>query len=97
MLLDMIMNPGIDGRETYKRIKQIHPAQKALIVSGFSETEMVKETQKMGAGRYLKKPLLLEKLAPAVKEELAKVFRPGNFPANVCIYPSIVNLSFLPA
>jgi CheY-like chemotaxis protein len=72
LLLDMIMEPGIGGRETYERIGKIHPGQKAVIVSGFAETEMVEETQKMGAGRYLKKPLLLEELAIAVKEELAK-------------------------
>ncbi len=46
--------------------------QKAVIVSGFAETEMVKETRKMGAGRYLKKPFILEDLGLAVKEELAK-------------------------
>ena len=72
LLLDMIMDPGIDGRETYERIKKIHPRQKAIIVSGFAETKMVKETLTMGAGRYLKKPLLLEELGQAVKEELVK-------------------------
>jgi len=37
LVLDMIMDPGIDGYETYKRILEFHPKQKALIVSGFSE------------------------------------------------------------
>jgi two-component system, cell cycle sensor histidine kinase and response regulator CckA len=66
------MDPGINGLETYERIKKIHPRQKALIVSGFAETEIVKETQKMGAGQYLKKPFILEELALAVKEELTR-------------------------
>lgn len=70
ILLDMIMDPGINGRETYKRILQINPAQKAIIVSGFAETDDVKETIKAGAGRYIKKPFTLEKIAIAVKEEL---------------------------
>jgi len=70
LLLDMIMDPGIDGRETYERIKQIHPNQKAVIVSGFAETDHVKETLKMGAGRFIRKPLILEELGLAVKEEL---------------------------
>ena len=70
LLLDMIMEPGINGRETYERIKKIHPRQKAIIVSGFAETEQVKETMKLGAGRYLKKPLTLEELGRALKEEL---------------------------
>ncbi len=70
LVLDMIMEPGIDGLETYKRILKFHPGQKAMIVSGFSETDRVKETQKLGAGTYLKKPYLLEKFGLAVKDEL---------------------------
>ena len=72
LLLDMIMDPGIDGCETYERIKKIHPEQKAVIVSGFAETDRVKKTLKMGAGRFIKKPLILGELGLAVKEELAK-------------------------
>ncbi|WAC06854.1 MAG: ATP-binding protein [Thermodesulfobacteriota bacterium] len=72
LVLDMIMDPGIDGLETYKRILQAHPKQKAIIVSGFSETERVKEVQKLGAGTYLKKPYLLEKIGQAVRLELDK-------------------------
>jgi len=72
LVLDMIMDPGIDGLETYKRILEFHPRQKALIVSGFSETERVKEAQILGAGAYLKKPFLLEKIGLAVRDELDK-------------------------
>jgi len=72
ILLDMIMGPGINGRETYERIIKIHPKQKAIIVSGFAETDDVNETQKLGAGQYIKKPLTLEKIGIAVKDELKK-------------------------
>ncbi len=72
ILLDMIMDPGINGRETYERIVKIHPNQKAVIVSGFVETDEVKKAQKLGAGQYLKKPLTLEKIGLAIKEELKK-------------------------
>ena len=72
ILLDMIMNPGINGYETYKRIIKIHPGQKAIILSGFSETDDVKKTKSLGAGKYLKKPITLEKLGMAIKEELEK-------------------------
>ena len=70
LLLDMIMDPGIDGRETYERIIKIHPHQRAIIVSGFAETDEVKKTQQLGAGNYIKKPITLEKIGMAVKEEL---------------------------
>ena len=72
ILLDMIMDPGINGRETYERIIKTHPNQKAIIVSGFAETDDVKETQKLGAGKYIKKPLTLEMIGIAIKEELEK-------------------------
>jgi len=72
ILLDMIMDPGINGRETYERILKIHPNQKAIIVSGFAETDAVKEAQKLGAGQYIKKPLTIERVGLAVKEELEK-------------------------
>ncbi len=72
LLLDMIMDPGIDGLDTYKKILQLHPAQKAIIASGFSETDRVKEAQRSGAGEYIRKPYTLEKIGMAVKGELLK-------------------------
>jgi len=72
LILDMIMDPGIDGLETYKSVLTLHPNQKAIIASGFSETERVKEAQKLGAGAYVKKPYILEKIGLAVRDELDK-------------------------
>ena len=72
LVLDMIMDPGMDGLDTYKKIIEMHPEQKALIASGFSETDRVKEVQNLGAGAYIRKPFLLEKIGPAVKGELEK-------------------------
>ena len=72
LVLDMIMDPGIDGLDTYKQILELHPGQKAIIASGFSETDRVKEAQRLGAGKYIKKPYTLEKIGLAVKEELEK-------------------------
>ena len=72
LVLDMIMEPGIDGLETYKRICELHPGQKAIIASGFAETDRVKEAKRLGAEAYIKKPFLLEKIGLAVKEELEK-------------------------
>jgi two-component system, cell cycle sensor histidine kinase and response regulator CckA len=72
LILDMIMEPGIDGLETYRRIKKHHPNQKAIIASGYSETSRVKEAQRLGAGKYIRKPYTLEKIGIAVKDELKK-------------------------
>ena len=72
LLLDMIMDPGIDGLETYKKILELHPKQKAIIASGFTETDRVKKAQKIGVGAYVKKPYTLEKIGVAVRTELDK-------------------------
>ncbi len=72
LILDMIMDPGIDGCETYKQILDLYPDQKAIITSGFSETGRVRETQTLGAGQYIKKPYTFEKIGFAVKEELER-------------------------
>ena len=72
IVLDMIMDPGINGRETYERIINLHPNQKAIIASGFSETDNVRVVQKLGVGQYIKKPYTLEKIGIAVRDELKK-------------------------
>ncbi|MBU4011415.1 MAG: response regulator, partial [Proteobacteria bacterium] len=72
LILDMIMEPNIDGLETYKRILKIHPGQKAIIVSGFTDTVVIREAQKLGAGKYVKKPYTANEISRAVKEELNK-------------------------
>ena len=72
VILDMIMEPGLDGLETYRGIIKSHPGQKAIITSGFSETGRVKEAQMLGVGQYIKKPYTIEKIGVAVKTELEK-------------------------
>jgi len=72
LLLDMIMDPGMNGMETYRRISEIHPGQKAIIASGYSMSEDVVAAQHMGAGVFVKKPYTIAKLGQALKEELTK-------------------------
>ena len=72
VVLDMIMDPGIDGLDTYKQILALHPGQKAIIASGFSETDRVKAALALGVGQYVKKPYTLQRIGMAVRQELAK-------------------------
>ncbi|MCK4607568.1 MAG: response regulator, partial [candidate division Zixibacteria bacterium] len=73
LILDMIMPPGIDGTETYRRILETVPNQKAIVISGYAESERVKEALNMGAGAFVRKPITLETLARAVRDELDRV------------------------
>jgi len=67
VLLDMIMAPGMDGLSTYEEILAFAPDQKAIIVSGFSETDRVRRALELGAGKYVKKPYSIETIGRAVK------------------------------
>ncbi|BBO78042.1 hypothetical protein DSCW_54590 [Desulfosarcina widdelii] len=70
LILDMIMEPGIDGLETYRQILKTHPKQRAVIASGYSETQRVVQALKLGAACYLKKPYTLLEMAKTVKKAL---------------------------
>ncbi len=72
LILDMIMPDGMNGQETYRQIININPRQKAVIASGYAETDQVHETQRLGAGAYVKKPYTLEQIGLAVRSELDK-------------------------
>lgn len=72
LLIDMLMEPGITGRQTYEEITKLYPNQKAVIASGFAESEDVKATLQLGAGGFIKKPYSIDQLGRAVKETLNK-------------------------
>lgn len=70
VVLDMIMEPDFDGLDTYRAILETHPGQKAIITSGYSETERVKEAERLGVGKYIRKPYTMQKLGKAIREVL---------------------------
>ena len=70
VMLDMIMPGQLDGLETYEEILKLHPGQKAIMASGYSESDRVRRMQKLGAGSYIQKPYSMEELARAVRTEL---------------------------
>ncbi len=72
ILLDMIMEPGMNGYQTYRQIVKIHPQQKALVVSGFSENQDVQQTIALGAGGFIRKPYTLEQLGKGILKVLAR-------------------------
>jgi two-component system, cell cycle sensor histidine kinase and response regulator CckA len=70
VLLDMTMEPGINGLETFRRILRIRPDQRVIIASGFSETDLIRESLDLGARAYLKKPYSLETISRAIADAL---------------------------
>ncbi len=72
IILDMIMNGGIDGQQTYNQILQTNPKQRAIIASGFSENRGVKKTLQHGASAFISKPFTLQELGIAIKKAFTK-------------------------
>ena len=70
IVIDMLMEPGLSGRQTYEEIIKIHPDQKAIIASGFSESDDVKATLRLGASGFIKKPYSMGQLGQVVQEAL---------------------------
>jgi len=70
IVLDMLMDPGMNGRQTYAEILKQYPDQKAVIVSGYSESDDVKATLRLGAGGFIKKPYSMVPLSRVIKEAL---------------------------
>lgn len=67
VVIDMMMEPGMNGRQTYEKIIKIKPGQKALIASGYSENHEVKRAIALGAGGFIKKPYSMRELFLAIQ------------------------------
>ena len=67
LVLDMVMPDGIDGAETYRRVLQIAPDQRAIVVSGFADRERSEQARALGVKTFLRKPVQLDTLARAVR------------------------------
>lgn len=72
VVLDMNMEPGISGLETFRRMRKIHPGQKAIIASGFLGESILQEAAACGITTYVHKPYTLQAISAAVAKELAK-------------------------
>jgi len=80
VILDMVLEGGMDGLDTYVELRKIRPKQKAMLISGFTKAARnIARAQQLGAGAYLRKPLTIERIARVVRNELdAKVFEHGE-------------------
>jgi len=72
LVLDMIMDPEMDGLDTFRAITVMNPKQKIVIASGFSETDRVKELLAISGGQYIKKPYSISKIGRALKNSLSE-------------------------
>jgi len=71
VFMDVIM-PVLGGIEALKRIKNLRPSTKIVMITATSSRELVIEAVKAGAAGFIVKPLIAENVSAA----LAKVFTP---------------------
>ncbi len=70
VLLDMLMEPGINGRQCFEQMRAHKPDLKAIIVSGFSKSDEVKKALRQGASSFIRKPYTLHQLGEAINNIL---------------------------
>ncbi|MBI9100937.1 MAG: response regulator [Spirochaetales bacterium] len=70
VLMDMIMDPGINGIETFMKIKKNNPSQKVILLSGYAENTKVDEALELGVKDFLKKPCTLKQLSRSIRKVL---------------------------
>lgn len=70
VILDMVMPGGLDGLETFQEMVDLQPQLRAIIVSGFSETDRVRQAMSLGVRRFIQKPYSMEQLGLAIRQVL---------------------------
>ncbi|MEC2285775.1 sporulation initiation phosphotransferase Spo0F [Bacillus velezensis] len=69
VLLDMKI-PGMDGIEILKRMKMIDESIRVIIMTGYGELDMIKESKELGALTHFAKPFDIDEIRDAVKKYL---------------------------
>ncbi len=71
VLLDMVM-PEMDGREVFRRIRELDPAALVIVSSGYSHDRDADYLLEQGAAGFVQKPYRMVELAQALSEALAQ-------------------------
>jgi signal transduction histidine kinase len=71
LVLDMVM-PDVDGTETFRRARERRPEQRAILISGYAESDRVDEARRLGIRQFVRKPLTLQALGRALRLELKR-------------------------
>jgi CheY-like chemotaxis protein len=75
IVMDVNLESTLDGLDIYQEILSARPEQKAIVASGFSENDRVKQMLTLGAYGYLRKPYTRAALSRSVRQALDAPFR----------------------
>ena len=64
VLLDIMMENGIDGIQTLMKMLEQHPHLNVVMMSAQQDIEIAVKTMELGAKRYVTKPVSMDKIYP---------------------------------
>ncbi len=70
VVLQDLRLPGMDGLECIKKLKEINPAVKVIVLTIVGRKDSIEEAQRLGVVDYVLKPITKEKLVPALEKAL---------------------------
>lgn len=68
VLMDLVMETGIDGVEATRRVKRISPRTQIVVLTSYHEDEYIFPALKAGAISYIIKDVKMEELADAIRK-----------------------------
>ncbi|MFX3624409.1 MAG: response regulator [Ectobacillus sp.] len=69
VILDMKI-PGMDGIEILKRLKEIEPDIKVILMTAYGELDMIQEAKDLGALMHFAKPFDIDEMRKAVRQQI---------------------------
>jgi len=69
VVLDILM-PGMNGFETYDRLKEINPSIKVIFSSGYSSDEQTHRILRTDKQYFLQKPFTLTELSEVIRKAI---------------------------
>jgi DNA-binding response OmpR family regulator len=67
LILDIVM-PGLTGVQVIDEVRKTDPAAKFLVITAYTDSELVDEVRARGVDRIFFKPLSVERLIDSLKE-----------------------------
>lgn len=72
LVLSDVMMPNLDGLELLQKIKQERPDQAVVLMTGYSDKELILQALKAGADDFINKPINILQLSTTVAKVLEK-------------------------
>ena len=69
-LMDIVM-PEMNGVEAFRRIKKMHPGATIILMTAYSEEELIQMARDEGANHVIHKPIRIDQLIELIKEAAA--------------------------